>query len=1640
MTVTIANTNLVDSFNTWRLNTNLAATTISNNVVTVTKTGAARGGTTQGDGHIKGTFSALNFRSSAIRGGNTTNESAITLHSNTTINARTFTVSANAEFTGNVNFTTQSTDRLILGDLSRIRVTGGNSGDFLRKTGTDQITAAVMGLRQLSDLSSNSAHIILSSSNTAFSEELNTPDLRFSAGTGGQDVFRVYGDGDSTAGDSDLLVQLVSTDGDSNLKIQTSANNTAHTFSADGTSNHTGRITSVGVTSSGSILPSGGSVNIGSNSAKFADGNFSGVLSTDTLSLSATAGDGISTDVNPTVHDAKDLGSANYQWRNIFSSGTAALNNVTIAGTLGTTGDLTAVNLTTTGDTTLGNATTDTITATGQFASALIPSTDDARDLGSSTKEWKDLYIDGVANIDELSVAVGSGQGVSTSLIPKTDALGSLGSATREWNNLYIDGTAKIDTLTVDENASFAGTITAINGTTTLSTGAISTANITTLNVTGLSSLDGGIDVDGAFTVADSSGNMVTTGTATVGGLANLNGGIAVDTNKFTVADTSGNVDTAGTLTVAGATTLNGDVTLGDNSSDTITMNGTIAGNPSYTSLAVSNNMDIGDDASDTLTITASVDSNIVPTGTVSLGSNSNRWTNGYINNLVGRNITLGADGDASGTNSLTVYGDATFTGDVTLPSGQTVTAPTGTFTNSTVSSLLNVTGNADLGSDASDTVTFNALVDSNIIPNADNSKDLGSSSNRWRHIYAHDITITDDFNIGDDLNVTGALDVDGGATVNTLTVTGATSLVGAVDIDGAITRDGGTVLFDTDGVLNSASIATGSIASAKLANIVTGATVGTASRIPVFTFNNKGQITAATDVPNGGVQTFAVGNGTDGKTFTITTADGSTFAATVGAGSIGTNELTTVSGLTADTYGSATKVPVLTVNAKGRVTAASEVTVASPNALSYTASSNLIRITTLTGSNLDATIDPASATVKGVASFDSGDFDVNSGAVTLKNATTGAVLAIAGTANEVDVARSDGTVTVGLPQDVTIARDLDVTRDVSITGNLTVAGTTTTVNSTTVSIADPIFELGADGSDDNLDRGIIMKYNNSGAKKAFIGFDDSDQKFTMIPDATDTSSVISGTVGTLKANLEGNSSGTHTGAVSGDVTGNITSSGTSAFTGTVNFNGATIQNFNATGGLTGDVTGNADTATTLETARTIGGVSFNGSANINLPGVNTAGNQDTSGNAATATALATARNIGGASFDGTDDIDVKVKTVSDETSNADRFLTFVDSTTTTDVQDIKEASTLTYNPFTDTLTAPKVSAGTNFVGNTLINTDGQNVITKTGSGVDGNQFHGKASTATQWENPINIDLRWSAGTPGSSDPNAGSINSLSGNHSGNSLFAGLTFPSGGILVATGDIGNGQVTDVKLANDAVVADKIAQNAVESDAIKADNVTRAKIAANAVGADELDETASYVVEALTVNNMILDGSSITTSGTGTQLTLDAEGDINLDTNSGVIAFKDNATSILNIANSTGDVDLTVSTADKNFTIKGTDGSAAITALSISMANGGAATFNNDVTAFSDARLKENVSTIENALDKVDNLRGVNYTHKATGDEKIGVIAQEVEEILPQVVLTADDEMQTKSVDYGKLCAVLIEAVKELKKEVEELRGK
>lgn len=93
---------------------------------------------------------------------------------------------------------------------------------------------------------------------------------------------------------------------------------------------------------------------------------------------------------------------------------------------------------------------------------------------------------------------------------------------------------------------------------------------------------------------------------------------------------------------------------------------------------------------------------------------------------------------------------------------------------------------------------------------------------------------------------------------------------------------------------------------------------------------------------------------------------------------------------------------------------------------------------------------------------------------------------------------------------------------------------------------------------------------------------------------------------------------------------------------------------------------------------------------------------------------------------------------------------------------------------------------------------------------------------------------------------------------------------------------------------------------------------------------------------------------------------------------------------------------------------------------------------DVTAYSDARVKKNIYTIENALDKVMNLRGVRYQRTDMEDDKfhIGVIAQETQPIVPEVV--TENDKGHLNVAYGNMGGLFIEAIKELKKENNELR--
>ena len=187
----------------------------------------------------------------------------------------------------------------------------------------------------------------------------------------------------------------------------------------------------------------------------------------------------------------------------------------------------------------------------------------------------------------------------------------------------------------------------------------------------------------------------------------------------------------------------------------------------------------------------------------------------------------------------------------------------------------------------------------------------------------------------------------------------------------------------------------------------------------------------------------------------------------------------------------------------------------------------------------------------------------------------------------------------------------------------------------------------------------------------------------------------------------------------------------------------------------------------------------------------------------------------------------------------------------------------------------------------------------------------------------------------------------------------------------------------------------------------------------------------------VDNITIDGTEIDLSSG--DLTIDAAGRIDLSADdNGEVRLFDGSSMYAQFKDDSDRLSIQALISDADMLFVGNDGGSTITALQLDMSEAGAATFNNNVTAFSDERLKDNIETLEDSLTKVEQLRGVTYTRD--GRENIGVIAQEVEKILPEIVLTADDEMGTKSVDYSRLTAVLIEAVKDLSARIKELENK
>ena len=181
--------------------------------------------------------------------------------------------------------------------------------------------------------------------------------------------------------------------------------------------------------------------------------------------------------------------------------------------------------------------------------------------------------------------------------------------------------------------------------------------------------------------------------------------------------------------------------------------------------------------------------------------------------------------------------------------------------------------------------------------------------------------------------------------------------------------------------------------------------------------------------------------------------------------------------------------------------------------------------------------------------------------------------------------------------------------------------------------------------------------------------------------------------------------------------------------------------------------------------------------------------------------------------------------------------------------------------------------------------------------------------------------------------------------------------------------------------------------------------------------------------ITATNGINSGNTTITSGsyahTSGDLTFDVAADIILDAGGSDIVLKHDGTQFGALTDSSGN--LTIKSGTSNFlTANGANVTFAGTLAS------GAITSSGDVTAFSDMNLKSDIRTIPNALDKVSDMRGVYFTKD--GEAGTGVIAQEVENILPEVV--KDGEYQ--SVAYGNMVGILIEAIKELKAEVESLK--
>ena len=204
-------------------------------------------------------------------------------------------------------------------------------------------------------------------------------------------------------------------------------------------------------------------------------------------------------------------------------------------------------------------------------------------------------------------------------------------------------------------------------------------------------------------------------------------------------------------------------------------------------------------------------------------------------------------------------------------------------------------------------------------------------------------------------------------------------------------------------------------------------------------------------------------------------------------------------------------------------------------------------------------------------------------------------------------------------------------------------------------------------------------------------------------------------------------------------------------------------------------------------------------------------------------------------------------------------------------------------------------------------------------------------------------------------------------------------------------------------------------------------------------------------------LIVSGSdaAIPSVSTAADFTIDAGGDIVLDADGTDILLKDGGTEFGRFKIATSDFVIKSAINKKDILFKGVDASSTITALQLDMSEGGNAQFlgnisgsqieaSGDVIAFgsSDERLKDNIKPITEPLWKVSQIGGYTFDWNEKQDtyegHDVGVVAQEIHKVLPEVV--AERSNGYLGVKYEKIVPLLIESIKELKKEVDDIKEK